>query len=193
MTKTKENSKGAMTSARLVESMLELIQARGYSGTGLNTVTEHAQAPKGSLYFHFPEGKEALGERAVALAAERFRALVTEAADGPPAELVGRVVGVLAAMLADSDYQLGCPVSVVALEMGGQSERLREACANAYASWIEPVAAYLAARGHAPGEARTLATAVVSTVEGAMIVSRAQRSVEPMRCAAQALTRLLEA
>src|SRR5690349_3876281 len=57
-------TKGASTRARLAESMLELIQLQGYAGTGLNTVTAHARAPKGSLYFHFPDGKEALGEQA---------------------------------------------------------------------------------------------------------------------------------
>ncbi|GLW08987.1 TetR family transcriptional regulator [Microtetraspora sp. NBRC 13810] len=187
-------TKGAETSARLVESMLELIQARGYSGTGLNTVVEHARAPKGSLYFHFPQGKEALGEKAVELAAERFRLLVTETAlePGTPGDLIRRVIDVLAGMLADSDYQLGCPVSVVTLEMGAQSERLRDACASAFASWITPMTEYLAAQGHPHATARTLATAVVGSVEGAMIISRAQRSVEPLRCAAHALALLLD-
>ncbi|MEV0202288.1 TetR/AcrR family transcriptional regulator [Nonomuraea sp. NPDC050691] len=196
------DTKGARTSARLVESMLELIQASGYSGTGLNTVVEHARAPKGSLYFHFPEGKEALGEKAVELAAGRFRDLLAESATGPatdpgtgtegPAAVVRRVIDVLARMVEDSDYQVGCPVSVVTLEMGAESERLRDACANAFDSWITPVADHLAAHGHPAPVARTLATAVVSTVEGAMIVSRAQRSVEPLRCAAHAVTVLLD-
>ncbi|WP_218779469.1 hypothetical protein [Streptomyces sp. NRRL B-24572] len=39
-------------------------------------------------------------------------------------------------MLDDSDFQLGCPVSVVTLEMGGESERLRDACAEAFESRI---------------------------------------------------------
>lgn len=183
-----------MTSARLVESMLDLIQARGYSGTGLNTVVEHAHAPKGSLYFHFPEGKEALGEKAIELAAARFRSLVIDSASESetPGDVIARVIGVLAGILTDSDFQLGCPVSVVTLEMGAQSERLRDACANAFESWITPVTEYLIAHGHPPAAARTLATAVVSMVEGAMIVSRAQRSVEPLRCAAHALTVLVD-
>ncbi|MFJ9717027.1 TetR/AcrR family transcriptional regulator [Streptomyces sp. NPDC101213] len=187
-------NKGARTSARLVESMVELIQRRGYSGTGLNTVVEHAGAPKGSLYFHFPEGKEALGERAVELAAARFSSLVTASAreSATPGEVVGRVVDVLAGMLTDSDFELGCPVSVVTLEMGAQSERLRGACANAFDSWITPVTEYLVAHGRPGPAARALATAVVSMVEGAVIVSRAQRSTEPLRCAAQALTTLLD-
>ncbi|MHA6620926.1 TetR/AcrR family transcriptional regulator [Pseudonocardia sp. DLS-67] len=187
-------AKGAQTSARLVESLLELIQTRGYAGTGLNTVVEQAQAPKGSLYFHFPEGKEALGVKAVELAAERFRALVADAAvaSATPGEVVRSVVDVLAELLTGSDFRLGCPVSVVTLEMGAQSERLRAACAGAFESWIAPMAAFLAANGRPEPAARALATAAVSAVEGAMIVSRAQRSVEPLRHTADALVALLD-
>ena len=189
-----------MTSARLAESMLELIQRHGYSGTGLNTVVEHSGAPKGSLYFHFPQGKEALGEKAVELAAARFGSLVadsaleseSESASATPGEVVRRVIDALAGMLTDSDFQLGCPVSVVTLEMGARSERLRDACANAFESWIGPVAEYLVAHGRPRPDARATATAVVSMVEGAVIVSRAQRSTEPLRCAARALAVLLD-
>ena len=191
-----------MTSARLAESMLELIQRNGYSGTGLNTVVEHSGAPKGSLYFHFPQGKEALGEKAVELATARFVSLVadsalesesaSESASATPGEVVRRVIDALAGMLTDSDFQLGCPVSVVTLEMGARSERLRDACANAFESWIAPVAEYLVAHGRPRPDARATATAVVSMVEGAVIVSRAQRSTEPLRCAARALAVLLD-
>ncbi|MEU5883891.1 TetR/AcrR family transcriptional regulator [Spirillospora sp. NPDC047279] len=187
-------TKGAATSARLVESMLELIQRNGYAGTGLNTVTEHAGAPKGSLYFHFPEGKEALGEKAVELAAARFGSLVGDSVleGAAPGQVVRGVLDVLAGILTDSDFQLGCPVSVVTLEMGAQSERLRFACANAFESWIAPVTDLLVARGRPESTARARATAVVSMVEGAVIVSRAQRSTEPLRFAADALALLLD-
>jgi TetR/AcrR family transcriptional repressor of lmrAB and yxaGH operons len=184
------DTKGARTSARLVESMLELIQTRGYSGTGLNTVVAHANAPKGSLYFHFPGGKEALGEQAVALAAERFRALVT--VDGTPGQVVRRVLDALARLLEEGDYQLGCPVSVVTLEMGAESDRLRAACADAFESWVAPLAALLTARGRTPAEARSLATATVGMIEGAVIMSRAQRSVMPLRYAAETVVPLLD-
>ncbi|MGW6391728.1 TetR/AcrR family transcriptional regulator [Streptomyces sp. NPDC055103] len=186
-------TKGAETSLRLAESMLELIQRHGYSGTGLNAVVEHAGAPKGSLYFHFPQGKEALGEKAVELAAARFGSLVVDSATGPvtAGEALGRVIDELAGMLDGSDFQLGCPVSVVTLEMGAQSERLRGACADAFESWIAPVTELLIANGRPRSVARALATAVVSMVEGAVIVSRAQRSTEPLHCAAQAIAVLL--
>lgn len=184
------DTKGARTSARLVESMLELIQTHGYSGTGLNTVVGHASAPKGSLYFHFPGGKEALGEKAVELAAERFRTMVST--EGTPGEVVGRVLDALARLLEEHDYQLGCPVSVVTLEMGAQSDRLRTACANAFESWVAPLAAHLVAHGRERAAARTLATAAVSMIEGAVIMARAQRSVTPVRCAADTIVPLLD-
>jgi TetR/AcrR family transcriptional repressor of lmrAB and yxaGH operons len=187
-------TKGAETSRRLVASMLELIQVHGYSGTGLATVGQHAGAPRGSLYFHFPEGKEALGEQAVDLATGRFRDLLAGAVEesGSSGAVVRRVVDALAGMLEESDFRLGCPVSVVTLEMGAQSERLRAACAGAFESWIALFAECLVARGHPVSSARAVATVVVSTIEGAVVVSRAQRSVEPLRCAAEVLAGLLD-
>ena len=187
-------SKGALTRSRLAESMLELIQTSGYSGTGLNAVIDHAGAPKGSLYFHFPDGKEGLGVAAVELAADRFQTLITQsaAAEGGAAGAARAVIETLAAIVADSDYRLGCPVSVVTLEMGAESERLRAACASAFESWITPTAALLVGEGVEPEEARSLATVVVSTIEGAVIVSRAMHSTQPLIAAADVVAALIE-
>ena len=187
-------SKGDLTKARLAESMLELIQTSGYSGTGLNAVIEHAAAPKGSIYFHFPEGKEGLGVAAVELAAQRFETLIAEAAvaAGGPAEAARSAIEALTTIVSESDFRLGCPVSVVTLEMGAESERLRQACASAFESWIAPTAAFLEASGLAADDARSLATVVVSTIEGAVIVARALRSTQPLTAAADVVAELID-
>ncbi|WP_020372821.1 TetR/AcrR family transcriptional regulator [Arthrobacter sp. M2012083] len=185
--------KGNLTKARLAESMLQLIQTSGYSGTGLNAVIEHAGAPKGSVYFHFPDGKEGLGVAAVELAAKQFEALIAEAAisAGSVAEAARTAIEVLAAIVSESNFRLGCPVSVVTLEMGAESERLRQACAAAFESWIAPTSALLEAGGLDAGEARSLATVVVSTIEGAVIVSRATQSTQPLFSAADVVEALI--
>ena len=187
-------TKGDLTKARLAESMLELIQTSGYSGTGLNAVIDHAAAPKGSVSFHFPDGKEGLGVAAIDLAAKQFEALIAEAAEsaGGPAAAARAVIEALATIVGESDYRLGCPVSVVTLEMGAESERLRQACASAFESWISPTAALLETGGVEPTQARTLATVVVSTIEGAVIVSRATRSTQPLHAAADVVADLIE-
>lgn len=186
-------SKGDLTKARLATSMLELIQTSGYSGTGLNAVIDHAGAPKGSVYFHFPDGKEGLGVAAVDLAAQQFQALIAEAAatSGGAAAAARTAIEALAALVGDSEFRLGCPVSVVTLEMGAENERLREACATAFESWIVPTTALLEAEGIDAARARSLATVIVSTIEGSVIVSRATRSTAPLRAAADVVAELI--
>ncbi|MBU8865741.1 TetR/AcrR family transcriptional regulator [Paenarthrobacter aromaticivorans] len=187
-------TKGNLTKERLTESMLQLIQTSGYSGTGLNAVIEHAGAPKGSVYFHFPDGKEGLGVAAVELAAKRFETLIVEAAlsaDGA-AEAARAAIEALTTIVSESNFRLGCPVSVVTLEMGAESERLREACATAFESWITPTAALLEADGLDAKEARALATVVVSTIEGAVIVSRAMHDTQPLISAADVVSELIK-
>jgi TetR/AcrR family transcriptional repressor of lmrAB and yxaGH operons len=192
-----KQSKGAVTQQRMVESMLELVETHGYSGTGLNSVLAHSGAPKGSLYFHFPEGKEQLGERAIALAGERFASLIVEvlrdaSSEGSTGQVVESVVAALSELMEQNDFAAGCPVSVVALEMGAESDRLRRACEQAYESWIAPVSAFLEGRGHEASTARATASSVISLVEGALIVSRARRDVQPLRDAAQTLRTILD-
>ena len=186
--------KGTLTKARLSASMLQLIQAHGYSGTGLNAVIEHAGAPRGSIYFHFPDGKEGLGVAAVELAAAEFGALLAEAtaSAGEPAEAARAAIMALAEIVSESDFRVGCPVSVVALEMGAESERLRLACAAAFESWISPTAQLFEASGMQPTASRGLATAVISMVEGAVVVSRALQSVQPLEAAADAVALLIQ-
>jgi len=189
-----QGGKGEATTARMVEAMLELIQSRGYAGTGIATVLDRAAAPRGSMYFHFPDGKEQLAEQAIGRAAEQFQALIAGAAGTGqrPSRVVAGVLDVLTRLLEDSGYELGCPVSVVTLEMGAHSERLRTACATAYESWISAVAEFLTVAGASEDDAREVAETVVSTVEGAMILSRATRDTAPMASAARVLGRLLD-
>ncbi|WP_446429092.1 TetR/AcrR family transcriptional regulator [Leucobacter sp. 1207-22] len=186
-------SKGTLTKARLSASMLRLIQENGYSGTGLNAVTEDAEAPRGSIYFHFPDGKEGLGVAAIELATVEFGELLAEAAasGGGATGAIRAAIEVLSGIVSTSDFRLGCPVSVVTLEMGAESERLRRVCATAFESWITPTAQLLEANGLTSTDSKALATAIVSMVEGAVIVSRALRNVQPLEAAADAVDLLL--
>ncbi|GAA1592646.1 TetR/AcrR family transcriptional regulator [Kribbella hippodromi] len=186
--------KGEAVKGRMAVSMLELIQRQGYAGTGLNAVLEHAGAPKGSLYFHFPGGKEQLGVQAIGLAAEQFTALIRECLTTDPAtelaDAIESAIDALAALMVASDYTLGCPVSVVTLEMGNASDALRAACTDAYDAWVALVEEFLVARQVPAAEAKVLGSAAVSLIEGALIISRARRSPQPLRDAGASLRTL---
>src|SRR5437899_2994314 len=110
----------------LLETAAQLFQEHGYSATGLSRILSESGTPKGSLYFHFPGGKEQLATESVALAADRMcealRTLLQAAPD--PATGVQGMVSLLARQLVDSNYRYGCPVSafVVGSERGGLAE-----------------------------------------------------------------------
>lgn len=187
-------TKGARTRTRMIEAMVRLLQDRGYSGTGVNTVVSAADAPRGSLYFHFPDGKEELGEEAVRLAAARYLELLrTAAAEAETAgAAVSAVITQVATELSESDFRLGCPVSVVALETGSSSDRLRAACAAAYRSWTDALAGFLTEHGMPREQADRIAVVLISTVEGAIIISRTHRDTGPLLAAAATARELVD-
>ncbi|MFJ4171609.1 TetR/AcrR family transcriptional regulator [Paenarthrobacter sp. NPDC089714] len=184
--------KGLATRHRLAESMLSLIQRQGYHGTGLNSVLEESEVPKGSLYFHFPEGKAELGVAAVQLAASQFNDLLSQAvATGKSEAAVDGLVSALQDILVSSDYQAGCPVSVVALDAGAENFELRDACREAYKGWVTGVAGVLESLDLEESQAGALATSVVSMIEGALILCRTYQSTQPLDAAAATIKLLL--
>ncbi|MDT7695716.1 MAG: TetR/AcrR family transcriptional regulator, lmrAB and yxaGH operons repressor, partial [Pseudonocardiales bacterium] len=47
--------------ARMITAARRLFRERGYLGTAFSDVLAESGAPRGSVYFHFPGGKEELG------------------------------------------------------------------------------------------------------------------------------------
>ncbi len=174
--------KGDQTKQRLVDAAAGLLQTRGYHGTGINQVIAESGAPKGSLYFHFPGGKEELAACAVRAAGAEWQSAIVRVLDAAPnlAEGARAVCRYLAEVLRDSNYGHGCPVATVALESAPHSDPIHEACTEVYQGWQGLVEDRLGALGVSADRAAGLATAVVSMVEGAMLLSKAHRSTEPL-------------
>ncbi|RLK59656.1 TetR/AcrR family transcriptional regulator [Actinokineospora cianjurensis] len=179
------------TRDRTLRTAVDLFRARGYHGTGMNQVISEGRLPKGSLYFHFPEGKEQLAAEAVELAAAEVCGWVDVAFSQTPdpAAALAVITETLAAELTDSDFQRGCPIGTVAHDAGG-SDRVRQACADAFTSWHGVISTHL--RGYGLAEPDALATAILAAIEGAQLVARSQRDVAPLRAVATMLSPLLK-
>lgn len=169
-----------------------LFRSQGFHATGLNQVLAEGGAPKGSLYFHFPGGKDQLAVEAVALGAaalrERMRALLAEATDAVSG--VDSMVEALVSEQTRCDFSLGCPIGTMAQNTVG-NETIRAACAEAFQSWLRVIEDFLVAHGISSDVAPGLATTALAAIEGAQLLARSQKDVAPLRAVGGYLRELI--
>ncbi|GAA1292956.1 TetR/AcrR family transcriptional regulator [Pseudonocardia aurantiaca] len=179
------------TRGRALRTAAGLFRAQGYHATGLNQVLSEGSLPKGSLYFHFPGGKEQLAVESVQLMGDELCGALEAALAGTPdpVEALERVVTLLGEHLAASDFREGCPVSTVALDAAATSEPIRTACVGAYDSWESVIAGHLRATGLPDPE--DLAVVVLAAIEGALVLSRTRRDLAPLHAVGARLRGLL--
>ncbi|MFN8161693.1 MAG: TetR/AcrR family transcriptional regulator [Solirubrobacterales bacterium] len=176
-----------------MESAAELFRRQGYHGTGLNQVLEQSSAPRGSLYFHFPGGKQQLAAESVGEAGGAIGKAIEAilAATPDTGEAIGRVVDFLAADLSQSGFDHGCPVGTVAMDAASGSEPVRVACEAVFAGWLGLIARHLEAAGTAPDLAERQAMLAVSAIEGALLLARARRDTAALEAVGATLRPLL--
>jgi TetR/AcrR family transcriptional repressor of lmrAB and yxaGH operons len=182
-------AKPSDSKARTIIAAAKLFRQQGYHGTALHDILDAGGSPRGSLYFHFPKGKEEIGEAALGFVAERGRAAIAKAADtSESAEgFLTRVVENMAADLERSGYQEGCPVATVALDTAAQSDVLGAAARGAFQIWERELKLGLERFGMASAKADRVAIMVLSQLEGALLLARTYRSLEPVRRAGEAV------
>ncbi|MGW5867787.1 TetR/AcrR family transcriptional regulator [Streptomyces sp. NPDC055239] len=182
------------TRARILRTAADLFQRQGYGATGLNQVLAESGAPKGSLYFHFPQGKEQLAAEAVALAGgelgERMASVVSSAA-GPRDAVVG-VGELLADELRESGFRDGCPVATVALEQAGGDGPISDVCRLTYDTWLLGLSESLRGWGAADDEAAELAELVLSSLQGALLLAQVRRDTSVISTVARRVASVVE-
>jgi TetR/AcrR family transcriptional regulator, lmrAB and yxaGH operons repressor len=182
----------ASTRDRLISATGRLLRRQGYAATGLNQVMAEADAPKGSMYFHFPGGKEELAAAAVDRFAGRITAKMTDLlARRSVADAISGFFDSYIEYFERTEYRDGCVVATVALDEAGTHELLAAAASTALRAWVDLLADALEAEGRTAEEAHSLATLVIATLEGTIVMSKGERSVEPFVSAQRALRQIL--
>jgi TetR/AcrR family transcriptional regulator, lmrAB and yxaGH operons repressor len=182
------------TRTRMLEATARLLRQRGYHGTSLNDILAASGAPRGSLYFHFPGGKDQLvievTRAAVAAVAGQLRD--TLAAETSPGEAIRKIFATTAQML-DENFALGCPVAPVVLDGTSEVPQLVELTRQAFDEWIGLFQEAFARAGISHKRAHTLALLVESSIEGLMIIARTTRDSSALLSVADELAALVEA
>jgi TetR/AcrR family transcriptional repressor of lmrAB and yxaGH operons len=186
-------AKATDSKGKTLAAAAKLFREQGYHGTALHDILAASGSPRGSLYFHFPNGKEEIGEAALALSAEAVRQGIAKAAEASESAEIFLVLIVrgMASNLERSDYRAGCPIATTALETSAQSEVLGTATRNAFLTWELEITRGLERFGMIPDEAAVVATMVLSQLEGALLLARTYRSLEPLHRAEQAVKLLM--
>ncbi len=165
---------------RMIESAAVLIRERGVEATSFTDVLVASGAPRGSIYHYFPRGKAQLIEEATRYGTDFVIARVTAGLEHADTAAAVRMFGnFYSQVLQDSDFAAGCPVLAAALE-GDRSPLARDVAGEGFRQWEQLIAGGLRRDGLTAGQAGPLATLVISSLEGAVVLSRAQRTTAPL-------------
>jgi AcrR family transcriptional regulator len=173
---------------RMVRAAVELFRERGYAATSFGDVLARSGAPRGSIYHHFPGGKEELAAEALRrYTAASVRALRAAVDSGSAVDAVRAFVTASRDALVASDYRQSCPIAGVALDLMPADNPLAGYVAEAFTRWREVLRDALARDGVPAARAASLAALVVAGAEGALLLGRADRSPAPVDAAADEL------
>jgi AcrR family transcriptional regulator len=177
---------------RLLEGAGRLLAERGYAGMELRDVATRGEAPRGSIYHHFPGGKAQLAAEAAEVDGRRVRkAIEASLAERGLRQTLATFGAMFRRRAADHPERIGCPVAAAALARP-EDPALAAAATAAFRSWEEAIAAALEGEGVEPARAATFAGLIVSTIEGALVRTRAAGDHAPLDAAIEGLEQALD-
>lgn len=167
---------GSDSKERMLEAAISLMRGSGLSGAGINEIVRESGAPKGSVYYFFPDGKLSLASEALAIYAQRVGSFLDAALSSRkrPEDKVRALFAAFAKRVRESGYLKSCPVGTVSLDLIGDACRLQPVLADALGQWVDCIAAHFDF-GNAR-RTRAFASLVLTAVEGAYVRCRAERS-----------------
>jgi TetR/AcrR family transcriptional regulator, transcriptional repressor for nem operon len=182
--------RGRASRERIVERAAELFAARGVAATSVDEVLAAAGAGKGQFYHYF-RGRDELAAAAVGHRCAQVVAGLTQAL-GEVSSLAG-LEQTLAGFVAGFEQQgmPGCPIGTLAAEVAGRNEEARKQAAAGFDAW-ERLLADALERMRQRGELRpeaapaALATGLLASIEGGMVLSQARQDVTSLRVAVEA-------
>jgi TetR/AcrR family transcriptional repressor of lmrAB and yxaGH operons len=177
---------------RLLNGAQALLAERGYSAMELRDVAERGDAPRGSIYHHFPGGKAQLAAEATQRDGARIRdAIEASIAERGLKPTLHKFGDLFKRRAANHPERIGCPIAAAAVAQPNDPQ-LAAAATEAFRSWEAVLVAALRAEGLKPKESEAFAALTVSTIEGALIRTRAAGDHEPLDYAIAGLETALD-
>ncbi|KVK51648.1 TetR family transcriptional regulator [Agrobacterium deltaense] len=160
----------------LIRATSALFRRRGYAGVGLAEILAETGLPKGSLYYHFPGGKEQLAAEATRWAGRKVAELIDASFEDAESFASGSVAlcRAIARLSQENGRIMGCPVLSI-IQAGDEKPDLRQIGADVLSDWTARIAAQ--ARRLGSHDPQTDAERLVIGLQGAWVVSLARQNL----------------
>lgn len=162
---------------RMIERTALLLATKGLQGTSFSEVLAASGAPRGSLYHHFPGGKDEMVLAALQLASQQMMSPLENAEGRPATEIARSFIALWRAVLERSDLSASC--AVVAVTVAADSLSLMAHTAEIFRNARSRLTALFKAGGIAASRAEALAVSLIAACEGAVVLARAEKSFAP--------------
>jgi TetR/AcrR family transcriptional regulator, lmrAB and yxaGH operons repressor len=170
---------------RMIDGAIRLLAQQGLQATSFAEVLELTGAPRGSVYHHFPEGKDELVSAAVDRAGARALRALNGKSGASAEELTTLFLGIWRELLVRTQCGAGC--AVLAVTVATTSPELLQHAGAVFRSWRGQLAELFEHGGLSAREAAQFAATLVAASEGAVVLSRAEQSLEPFDLVADQL------
>jgi TetR/AcrR family transcriptional repressor of nem operon len=170
---------------RVVEAARELFWVQGYEATSVAEILQKAGVNSGSLYYHFPGGKEELLVTVLETYKELLYPAVVEPVFHRVSDPIERIFGILDGYrqgLLYTVFTRGCPIGNLGVEVGDHHPTAREKVAENFTGWCEWIRRCLDEAGErlpASVNREHLAQFILTVMEGGVMQARAHASIAP--------------
>ncbi len=177
----------------MLVSAVELLREHGAAALTIDSVLARSGAPRGSVYHHFPGGRSQILREALRFAGDDITAKIDEAADVSASALLRQIVTLWSEVLVNSGYSAGSPVLAAAVGSGADEQELSAVSREIFGHWRDAARDAYQRQGFDLADATALAHTTIAALEGAVVLSRSMRSLEPLNDVAREIEFLIKA
>ncbi|QLL07919.1 TetR/AcrR family transcriptional regulator [Mycobacterium vicinigordonae] len=181
------------TRDKMLVSAAQVMRERGAAGVTIDSVLARSGAPRGSVYYHFPDGRNQILAEALRYSGDSITAVIDRAADRGARVLLREFVRHWEHQLTEGDFTAGCPVAAAALGSADDELELKTAAGDILGRWCAAMARAFVADGFEERDATSLAVTSIAALEGAIMLCRSTRSTAPLRDVGDQLEFLVKA
>jgi AcrR family transcriptional regulator len=177
----------------MLVSAAQVMRERGAAGVTVDAVLARSGAPRGSVYYHFPEGRSQILIEALRYAGESITATIDEAASRGAKVLLREFVEFWERLLTNGEFNAGCPVVAAAIGSADDELQLAAEAGVILGRWCSALTRAFVADGFDEEGASSLAVTAIAAMEGAIVLCRSTRSTRPLRNVGDQLEFLIKA